>query len=68
MRTLTAPRAAARCCGLLALALAASCTRDNPTAPETSGVQPRLVIGAKLVLLGTLAWGVWRILRAEVGK
>ena len=30
--------------------------------------QPAAVIGAKLVLLGTLAWGVWRILRAEVGK
>ena len=28
--------------------------------------QPAAVIGAKLVLLGALAWGVWRVLRAEV--
>jgi hypothetical protein len=28
--------------------------------------QPAAVIGAKLVLLGALAWGVWKILRAEV--
>ena len=27
--------------------------------------QPAAVIGAKLVLLGAVAWGVWRILRAE---
>jgi hypothetical protein len=28
--------------------------------------QPAAVTGAKLVLLGALAWGVWRVLRAEV--
>jgi hypothetical protein len=30
--------------------------------------QPAAVIGAKLVLLGALAWGIWRILRAELGR
>ena len=30
--------------------------------------QPAAVIGAKLVLLGALAWGVWRVLRAEVNE
>ena len=30
--------------------------------------QPAAVIGAKLVLVATLVWGVWRVLRAEVGK
>jgi hypothetical protein len=28
--------------------------------------QPAAVVGAKLVLVGALVWGVWRILRAEV--
>ena len=30
--------------------------------------QPAAVIGAKLVLLGALAWGIWQILRAELGR
>jgi hypothetical protein len=30
--------------------------------------QPAAVIGAKLLLIGALAWGVWRVLRAEVGE
>jgi hypothetical protein len=30
--------------------------------------QPAAVIGAKLVLLGALAWGVWKILRTEVDE
>ncbi len=30
--------------------------------------QPAAVIGAKLVLLGAVAWGVWKVLRAEVGE
>ena len=30
--------------------------------------QPAAVIGAKLVLLGVLVWGVWKVLRAEVDE
>ena len=30
--------------------------------------QPAAVIGAKLVLLGAVGWGVWKVLRAEVGE
>jgi glucose dehydrogenase len=30
--------------------------------------QPAAVIGAKIVLLGALVWGVWRIERAETGE
>jgi hypothetical protein len=30
--------------------------------------QPAAVIGAKLVLLAALAWGIWKILRAEVDE
>jgi hypothetical protein len=30
--------------------------------------QPAVGIGAKLVLLGALAWGVWRVLRVEVDE
>jgi hypothetical protein len=30
--------------------------------------QPAAVIGAKLVLLGALVWGVWKILRTEVDE
>jgi hypothetical protein len=30
--------------------------------------QPAAVIGAKLVLLGAVAWGVWRVVRAELGE
>jgi hypothetical protein len=30
--------------------------------------QPAAVIGAKLVLLGALVWGVWKVLRAEVDE
>jgi glucose dehydrogenase len=30
--------------------------------------QPAAVIGAKILLIGTLAWGVWRVLRAETGE
>jgi hypothetical protein len=30
--------------------------------------QPAAVIGAKIVLLGALVWGVWRIVRAETGE
>jgi hypothetical protein len=30
--------------------------------------QPAAVIGAKIVLVGTLVWGAWRVLRAEVGR
>jgi hypothetical protein len=30
--------------------------------------QPAAVIGAKLVLLGALAWGIWQILRAELDR
>jgi hypothetical protein len=30
--------------------------------------QPAAVIGAKLVLLGALAWGVWKVLRTEVDE
>jgi len=26
------------------------------------------VIGAKIVLLGALAWGVWPVVRAETGE
>ena len=28
--------------------------------------QPAAVIGAKIVLIGALVWGVWRVLRIEV--
>jgi len=28
--------------------------------------QPAALIGAKLVLVGVLVWGVWRVVRAEV--
>ncbi len=28
--------------------------------------QPAAVIGAKLVLLGALVWGVWQVVRAEL--
>jgi PKD repeat protein/subtilisin-like proprotein convertase family protein len=41
MRTPTTPGTAGRWCGLLALAIAASCT-DNPIAPESPGRRPRL--------------------------
>jgi hypothetical protein len=30
--------------------------------------QPAALIGAKVVLIGALVWGVWRILRAEVDQ
>jgi glucose dehydrogenase len=30
--------------------------------------QPAALIGAKLVLLGALVWGVWRVVRAETGE
>lgn len=30
--------------------------------------QPAAVIGATLVLLGALVWGVWKILRTEVDE
>jgi hypothetical protein len=30
--------------------------------------QPAAVTGAKLVLLGALVWGVWKVLRAEVDE
>ena len=30
--------------------------------------QPAAVIGAKLVLIGALVWGVWRVLRAELDE
>jgi hypothetical protein len=30
--------------------------------------QPAAVVGAKLVLLGALVWGIWKILRAEVDE
>ena len=28
--------------------------------------QPAAVVGAKVVLIGALVWGVWKVLRAEV--
>jgi hypothetical protein len=28
--------------------------------------QPAAVVGAKIVLFAALAWGVWRVLRAEL--
>ena len=30
--------------------------------------QPAVVIGAKLVLVAALVWGVWKVLRAEVDE
>jgi len=30
--------------------------------------QPAAVIGAKLVLFGGLAWAIWNVIRAELGK
>jgi hypothetical protein len=30
--------------------------------------QPAAVIGAKIVLVGALVWGVWRVVRAETGE
>jgi hypothetical protein len=30
--------------------------------------QPAAVIGAKIALVGALAWAVWRVLRAEVDE
>ena len=30
--------------------------------------QPAAVIGAKLVLVAALVWGVWKVLRAEVDE
>jgi hypothetical protein len=30
--------------------------------------QPAAVIGAKIVLFGALAWGVWRVVRTETGE
>ena len=30
--------------------------------------QPAAVVGAKVVLIGALVWGVWKALRAEVGS
>jgi hypothetical protein len=30
--------------------------------------QPAAVIGAKIVLLGALVWGVWKILRTEMDE
>ena len=30
--------------------------------------QPAALVGAKVVLIGALVWGVWRMLRAEVGE
>ena len=30
--------------------------------------QPAAVIGAKLVLVGALAWAIWNVLRAELDQ
>jgi hypothetical protein len=30
--------------------------------------QPAALIGAKLVLVGALAWAVWKVLRTEVDE
>jgi hypothetical protein len=30
--------------------------------------QPAAVVGAKLVLVGALAWAIWNVIRAELGE
>ena len=41
---------------------------SRPLADNPARGKPAAVIGAKLVLLGVLVWGVWKVLRAEVDE